>query len=183
MATNDDKVIMVPVPRHDVTLTFDDILTPLTQTAKKLMQAAPTDESLSEALDPKIAQDLQLFTDLVTQLSDVVKRINQRAPNLLASKPGPPPASASIAILPPSSALTPGKRNTLYKGAFTAEGGKRPYRFQVVTPQAFPPGLTLAESGLLSGTPTKAGQFTFQIIARDATGETSTPQTYTLVIK
>jgi len=93
MATNDSTKILVPVRRHDVTVSFDDILTPLKQTARNLTRSGQTDESLREALDPNVAQDLQIFTDLVHQLSDVVQQINQKAPHLLASKTGPPPDS------------------------------------------------------------------------------------------
>jgi hypothetical protein len=89
MATDDTlQVIMVPVKRYDITLTLDDILIPLTQTASNLAQAAAP----RAALDPEVAQHLQTFTNLVTQLKDVVSRINQIDPSLLASNPGPPPS-------------------------------------------------------------------------------------------
>ena len=83
------QITMVPVKRYDVTLTLDDILTPLTQTAGHLNTAgivAPT-------TDPQVAQLMQQFTDLVTKLKDVVARINAIDPSLLASKAGPPPSA------------------------------------------------------------------------------------------
>jgi hypothetical protein len=90
--STDDKppVTMVPVKRYDVVLSIDDILTPLTQTAANLTQA-----NLGSATDPEMAQHLQQFTDLVTQLHQVATRINQLDPSLLASKPGPPPSASS----------------------------------------------------------------------------------------
>jgi hypothetical protein len=92
MSTNDTpQIIMVPVKRYDVVLTLDDILTPLTQTAASLTTAG----MLGPGADPQIAQHLQQFTDLVTQLKDVVGRINQIDASLLASKPGPPPTTNS----------------------------------------------------------------------------------------
>ena len=45
------------------------------------------------ALDPEVVQHLQTFTNLVTQLKDVVSQINQIDPSLLASRPGPPPSA------------------------------------------------------------------------------------------
>jgi ABC-type transporter Mla subunit MlaD len=87
MATDDTsaQITMVPVKRYDVNLTLDDILNPLTQTASNLNTGR-----VGAALDPEVAQHLQTFTDLVTQLRDVVARINQIDPTLLASKPAPP---------------------------------------------------------------------------------------------
>jgi hypothetical protein len=80
---------MVPVKRYDVTLTLDDILTPLTQTAGHLNTAG----MVGQATDPQVAQLMQQFTDLVSQLKDVVAKINAIDPTLLASKPGPPPSA------------------------------------------------------------------------------------------
>jgi hypothetical protein len=91
MATDDTtpQITMVPVKRYDINLTLDDILTPLTQTASRLN----TTGTVGAATDPAVAQHLQTFTDLVTQLKDVVARINQIDPTLLASKPGPTPGA------------------------------------------------------------------------------------------
>lgn len=89
MATdNSSQVIMVPVKRYDVTLTLDDIMTPLTRTGGHL-----TKGRVGKALDPEVAQLLHKFTDLVTQLKDVVNQLNQIDPSLLASKAGPPPGA------------------------------------------------------------------------------------------
>jgi hypothetical protein len=87
---------MVPVKRYDVTLTLDDILTPLTQTAANLNQA-----NFASAADPTVAAHLQKFTDLVSQLKDVAGQIDSIDSSLLASKAGPPPSAAPP---PPASA-------------------------------------------------------------------------------
>ena len=79
---------MVPVKRYDINLTLDDILTPLTQTGSHVARARQ-----GKALDPETAQLLRKFTDLVTQLKDVVNQINQIDPSLLAPKAGPPPGA------------------------------------------------------------------------------------------
>ena len=91
MSTSDTpQVTMVQVKRYDITITLDDILTPLAQTAANLTQGR-----VGAALDPEVAQHLQTFTDLVTQLRDVVQKLNAIDPSLLASKPGPPPTATS----------------------------------------------------------------------------------------
>ena len=88
MSTEDrPNIVMVPVPRVEVTLTLDDILTPLIQTASQLAQAGQTQAEFRAALDPQVTQHLQRFTEL----REVVQRINQVDPSLLASKRGPPP--------------------------------------------------------------------------------------------
>lgn len=84
------QVILVPVKRYDVTLTLNDILIPLTQTAANLSQART-----GAVMDPHVAEHLQRFTDLVTQIKDVVAQIDQIDPSLLASRPGPPPTAPS----------------------------------------------------------------------------------------
>lgn len=85
--------IMVPVKRYDVTLTMDDVLTPLTQTAANL-QTAHAEANAGAPMDSELADHLQHFNDLVGQLQDVVAHINQIDSNLLASKPGPPPSAS-----------------------------------------------------------------------------------------
>jgi hypothetical protein len=90
MSTSDSpQVQWVEVKRYDVTLSLDDILTPLTQTSTHLNTAG----IVSSTTDPRVAELMQKFTDLVTQLKDVVAQINAIDPNLLASKPGPPPSA------------------------------------------------------------------------------------------
>jgi hypothetical protein len=83
------EVIMVPVKRYDVTLSLDQILAPLTQTAANLQAAGLVDPA---APDSEVAKHLQTFTDLVSQLKDVTGQIDGIDSSLLASKPGPPPA-------------------------------------------------------------------------------------------
>ena len=51
----------------------------------------------------------------------------------------------------------------------------------MVTAGALPPGVMLSATGLLSGTPTAAGNFTFTVTATDANGCTAST-TYTLAV-
>ncbi|MFN7973831.1 MAG: Ig domain-containing protein [Acidobacteriota bacterium] len=87
-------------------------------------------------------------------------------------------ACGTITLLP--AALPNGTVNTFYSQVITAGGGTSPSTF-AVTAGALPPGLGLSSAGLLSGTPTTAGTFNFDVTATDATGCTGT-QSYTLVI-
>jgi hypothetical protein len=79
------QVALVPVKRYDVNLTLDDLLTPLTQTAAKLTQAGPG------AAAPELAQHLQTLSDLAGQIKEVVGKINQIDPTMLAPTPQQPP--------------------------------------------------------------------------------------------
>jgi hypothetical protein len=98
MSTDDTpEVIMVEVKRYDVNLSLDDLITPLTQTVDNLHAAGMVTP------DSEVAQHLQTFNDLVSQLKNVVGNINSIDPNLLASKPGPPPSAST----PPASPTPP----------------------------------------------------------------------------
>ena len=67
-----------------------------------------------------------------------------------------------------------------YNQTITAAGGTAPYTF-TTTAGTLPTGLMLSSSGVLSGTPTVAGSFSFTVMASDSTsGESS--QTYTLTM-
>ena len=68
---------------------------------------------------------------------------------------------APALLLPTSSPLPSGVVGTLYSFAFTPQGGTPPYSFSITdTP---PPGLALTASGLLTGTPTIAGTYSFTV--------------------
>jgi hypothetical protein len=63
---------------------------------------------------------------------------------------------------------------------FNATGGAAPYAWSLVS-GALPGGVTLSNSGVLSGTPSGAGMFTFQVQVRDSAGATST-RPFTLTV-
>lgn len=71
-----------------------------------------------------------------------------------------------------------GQINVGYSQQMTATGGTAPYTFGALN---LPAGLTLSTSGLLSGTPTNAGSYSFVIDVADSTGN-AIAVPYTLVI-
>jgi hypothetical protein len=56
---------------------------------------------------------------------------------------------------------------TAYSTTLVATGGLAPYKW-AVTSGALPTGITLSVSGVLSGTPTASGSFTFSVTVTDA---------------
>jgi hypothetical protein len=85
-----------------------------------------------------------------------------------------PTITVSPATLPGGAVGAP------YSQTITASGGTPPRTF-AVTSGSLPTGLTLSSGGVLSGTPTAAGSFTFTVTATDAS-ECTGSQTYTVRI-
>lgn len=82
----------------------------------------------------------------------------------------------SVNITAPTIALAPASlpdatSGTSYSQTITASGGADTHTF-AVTQGALPSGLTLANDGTLSGTPSDAGPFSFTVTATDAYGST-----------
>jgi hypothetical protein len=83
-------------------------------------------------------------------------------------------SSCGASTSPPAITFAPstvpdGAVGVAYSQTFTASGGAPPYRFGV-TLGALPPGLTLTQAGVLSGTPTTPGTFRFSVRPTDANG-------------
>lgn len=81
-----------------------------------------------------------------------------------------------------TSALPEGTVGQAYSAALAATGGNPPYSFAVAQGSALPPGLSLSNTGVISGVPTVAGQFpvTFRVIDRF---ENSATRSLTMVIR
>ncbi|MDZ3833321.1 MAG: putative Ig domain-containing protein [Sphingopyxis sp.] len=86
---------------------------------------------------------------------------------------------APTVILSPTS-LAGGTVAASYSQTINASGGVAPYSFSV-TAGALPGGLTLSPGGVLSGTPTAGGNFTFTITASDSFSQTAS-RAYTLSV-
>jgi large repetitive protein len=74
------------------------------------------------------------------------------------------------------STLTPAQLTVPYNLQFTATGGSPTWTVS----GALPAGLTLSPTGLLSGTPTAAGDYSFKVTATD--GSRSDTQTYSISV-
>lgn len=70
-------------------------------------------------------------------------------------------------LLITSSSLPSGDVGVAYSSALAASGGTPPYSWSVASGQ-LPPGLSLASSGTVSGTPTGSGQDTFTAQVKDS---------------
>lgn len=55
-----------------------------------------------------------------------------------------------------------------YDYPLSASGGEPPYTWALASGSTLPPGLSLSSSGILSGTPSSAGTYTFAVEAKDA---------------
>lgn len=102
--------------------------------------------------------------------------------------PGTVTATYTLNVASPTLTLTPaalpaGTGGVAYSQTLSASGGIAPYTYALTT-GSLPAGLTLTAAGLLSGTPTVAGTFSFSLSATDSTvGVAGTvSQNYTLVL-
>jgi hypothetical protein len=77
-------------------------------------------------------------------------------------------------------ALPAGLVGTAYSQTLTASGPPGPFTFAVMS-GVLPPGLTLTSSGVLGGTPTKAGSYAFTVSATGA-GSQSGSRAYSLTV-
>ena len=85
--------------------------------------------------------------------------------------------SAPVAIT--TTSLPNGTAGTAYNQTIHASGGTGSLTFS--STGTLPPGLTLSTVGVLSGTPTTGGSYTFTVTAGDSSGNTAS-QTYTIII-
>lgn len=74
-----------------------------------------------------------------------------------------------------------GAVSTGYRYQITATGGTTPYTFSTPDPSKLPPGLSLDANGLITGTPTATGSYTFEVTVTDAAGLPDTAS-FTIVI-
>jgi hypothetical protein len=84
-------------------------------------------------------------------------------------------AASTTLLAVNTSSLPTGSVGNPYSASLSASGGSTPYNWSVAAGQ-LPTGLTLSSSGLLSGTPTASGQFSFtvQVIDSSSTQQKAT---------
>ncbi len=89
----------------------------------------------------------------------------------------------TLSLSPGAGALTAASRGSAYSQTFSTSGGTSPYTY-IIAAGSLPAGLTLSSGGVLSGTPTVEGNFSFTVTATDSSGGTqySTSQAYTLTV-
>jgi hypothetical protein len=82
-----------------------------------------------------------------------------------------------------TTSLPNGVAGTAYSQTLTATGGTPPYVTWSLSSGSLPPGLSLnASSGVISGTPTTSGTFSFAVTVRDSAGSTSPAQALSITI-
>jgi len=84
----------------------------------------------------------------------------------------------TLSITPANSTSFNASYDAAYSQTFTGSGGSSPYTFQV-TAGSLPTGLALSNGGVLSGTPTQAGTFSFAVTMTDNSTGTGAPFTTT----
>ncbi|SDQ35237.1 putative Ig domain-containing protein [Pseudoxanthomonas sp. CF125] len=87
-------------------------------------------------------------------------------------------AAPTLTIVPAT--LPAGLPGAVYSQALSTSGGVAPYSYSLLS-GALPIGLSFSSAGVLSGTPTTAGSYTFQVRSTDADGFSATVS-YTVVI-
>ena len=108
--------------------------------------------------------------------------LNVSAATQSISLSGTGTGSTSITfVLPASTTLTAGTVGTAYGPVtFQATGGTSPYQY-IINGGVLPAGMSLSSAGVLSGTPTASGAFSFTVLATDADSVTGS-QTYSLTV-
>lgn len=104
---------------------------------------------------------------------------NTAGASTATSSPTPTVTSAPTTISPAT--LPSGTVGVAYSQQLSASGPNPPYTFKLSV-GSLPAGLTLSSAGLLSGTPSASGSFSFTVAAVDVTSATAATQAYALSI-
>ncbi len=108
-------------------------------------------------------------TTFTIQVQDGVGTTAQQDFSLTTNPPRP------VVITTPANCCNPGTVGASYTVQLFSDGGVRPHQWALVSGQ-LPPGLTLDPSGLISGTLTAAGTFTFTVSVTDSLGASAAGQ-------
>lgn len=104
--------------------------------------------------------------------------LNAPAPNYTWQSIGLSGTAIRITLTPAAGALAAATLGTAYSQQFSGGGGTAPYSFSSTD---LPPWLTLSPSGMLSGTPTPAGSYSFIVTAVDSNSATFS-QSYSVTV-
>jgi large repetitive protein len=114
-------------------------------------------------------------TTFTIQVQDGAGATAQQAFSIAINPPRP------LVVTTPGNCCPPGTIGAAYSIHFFADGGVQPYSWSLAAGQ-FPPGLRLDPSGLLSGTPSTTGTFTFTMRVTDNTGAQATGGPFSITI-
>src|SRR5690349_11261256 len=78
-----------------------------------------------------------------------------------------PTASAQISVT--TGSLPDATMLAAYRATLSAFGGTQPYTWSLASGSSLPPGLSLAPTGVISGTPTQMGGYSFVVNVSDST--------------
>src|SRR5262249_563638 len=92
--------------------------------------------------------------------------------------PTPPPGSCP-GVFYATAILDQANLGSPYSAQFNAVGSTGPYTFAVVG-GALPPGISLSNTGAVSGTPTAAGSYTFSVQPTASSGCTGAVNSFTI---
>ncbi|HEV8232242.1 MAG TPA: putative Ig domain-containing protein, partial [Thermoanaerobaculia bacterium] len=125
------------------------------------------------------------FTVQVNATSGTINNVDYTIEGQGVSPIFGPPVSTTVTEGCPAITLSPsvlpgGSVGSSYSQSITASGGTAPYVFSV-TSGLLPPGLSLSSGGVLSGTPTSGGSYSFTVTATDA-NQCSGSQSYAISI-
>lgn len=123
----------------------------------------------SAALELRTGVSPLSVTNVITKVmaTPTLARLNHQRTKAESSYTNTP---SFFALTPIASAILSGTIGVAYSETISAQGGTAPYTF-AVTSGSLPTGLSLNTStGIISGTPTAAGSFTFNIEVTDTNG-------------
>lgn len=125
-----------------------------------------------------VARVKETATHYASDTGDSLSVITDRVPSSGSSGGG---GGGTLSLVISTANPQDGITGMAYTHIFKARGGRTPYVF-TLTNGTLPEGLTLTEDGILSGTPTAAGNYKFTITVKDHNGRTSR-HTFTNVVK
>ncbi|MBI2892132.1 MAG: putative Ig domain-containing protein [Deltaproteobacteria bacterium] len=111
--------------------------------------------------------------EVTIRVTDAVDRSSERE-YYLPIEPAP--------LVVTTTRLPTGRTGVEYEGRLEADGGVRPYRFEILSGE-LPEGLSVDDDGVITGTPAVGGGAELDLRVRDADGRTAERQDVTLAVQ